>query len=498
MKNTTMRNHFQTAILAIILFLTTNHTQIYAKPSTPSQHTDVCFTDALTCYREQLASQPLQYTLLYKEKRPQMDIYSYQLTSQSWSPGNIVLPSTWLHDIDIFIPENAYSQRALVIVNNGTNHTAEDKDPMSPTDFTTEMLETIARATRTIVISISNVPNQHLVYHDDGKLRREDDSVACSWTLFMSAPEEQLITPLHLPMTIAVSQVMTLAQQELKQWNIKSFIVSGASKRGWVAWLSAIADPRIEAIAPFVINLLNINVSLKHMYQSYGGNWPIAFYPYYQENIDKKIDTVEFSNLMQIVDPLQYLGSKYEPRLTISKYIINASGDDFFVPDNTTCYYDKLPGDKTLRVAPNTDHYKILTIAEESLITFVNRIQNSIPMPNINVRLHPQKNSQVLTAHFFESPQKITLWTANNPISRDFRYACGIRYTSSPLELTSKGDVEVLLKTPTTGWQATFIEATFNDGLVVTTPVYILPKDRYPTEAPPSDDALCKTLPGRK
>ena len=36
--------------------------------------------------------------------------------------------------------------------------------------------------------------------------------------------------PLHIPMTAALSQTMTLAQRELRQWEIDKFIVAGVSE----------------------------------------------------------------------------------------------------------------------------------------------------------------------------------------------------------------------------------------------------------------------------
>ncbi len=471
----------------------TGHTQPDSGRLTCPESTIMNFTNVISCYRERLAAEPLEYSLLHKERLPGMEKQSWQLISQSWSPEEKVLPAKWQHHVSLFIPDDARSSRALVIVNNGTSHGSEQSAPTGPTDFTTATLAAIAQATGTIVISVSDIPNQYLVYQNDGLPRREDDSVARSWALFLDAPEKQLTMPLHIPMAAAVSQAMTLAQRELKSWKIERFIVSGVSKRGWTAWLAAIADKRIEAIAPFVIDLLGTDESLRHMYQSYGGNWPVAFFPYYKERIDEKINTAAFSSLMKIYDPLQYLGSVYEERLHIAKYIINASGDDFYVPDNSKFYYDRLPEQKVLRVVPNSDHYGIKKFTEQSLITFVKRIQKSVAVPTVSAHLQ----AQTLTARFSEPPVRVMLWTAINPLSRDFRYACGIRYSASPVSLTATGAAEIPLSTPAVGWQAAFIEVIFSDGFVATTPVYISPQERYPTSAPPSDGAACKTLPGR-
>ena len=288
-----------------------------------------------------------------------------------------------------------------------------------------------------------------------------------------------------------------MAQQALPEKAIDSFIVTGLSKRGWTSWLTAIADSRVEAIVPFVIDLLDTRAALEHMYQSYGGNWPIAFTPYYQEEIDKKLNTPGFAKLMQIMDPLQYLASEYQPRLSIAKYIINASGDDFYVPDNTDFYYDKLPGDKTLRVAPNSSHSGIKAFSEQSLITFVNRLRQATPIPQLNTTIAMKDKVQTVTVSLSETPEKVLLWTAANPDTRDFRYACDVRYTAFPLAVTPNNTLEVALNTPAIGWQATFIEATFSDGFVATTPVYISPQESCPTTALPGGGPACKTLPGR-
>lgn len=242
-----------------------------------------------------------------------------------------------------------------------------------------------------------------------------------------------------------------------------------------------------------LIILIDIDASLEHIYQSYGGNWPITFYPYYQQGIDEKIKSPTFTQLRQIIDPLRYLNTIYQPRLAIPKYIINASGDDFFVPDNTRFYYSKLPGVKSLRIVPNMNHYSINQFAEESLVPFINRFQSKKTLPQLIGLIH----HHLLTVYFSEAPVKVVRWTANNPNARDFRYACGIRYQPLTIDIPANNKISITLNEPKTGWEATYIEATFNDGYVATSQVYITPDEKYPQTAPPSVNATCQTLPGR-
>lgn len=309
----------------------------------------------------------------------------------------------------------------------------------------------------------------------------------------MDAPEKRELMPLHISMAASVSQAMRVAKKELKKYNINKFIVTDISKRGSATWLTAISDPSVEAIVPFAFDLLNTNAGLEHMYHSYGGNWPVAFYPYYQKGIDRLIKTAHFSKLIEVADPLRYINSTYPSRLAIPKYIINASGDDFYVPDNTKFYYNKLPGEKSLRIASNTNHYGIKAFIEQSIISFVNRFQSEKTLPQIKSIVH----DSTLSVSFSEKPVKITRWRAINAEARDFRYACGSRYIPLSLDITSDKKIEIPLKQTTPGWEATYIEATFNDGYVATTQVYITPDKKYPLAAPLSKGAACQTLPGR-
>jgi PhoPQ-activated pathogenicity-related protein len=104
-----------------------------------------------------------------------------------------------------------------------------------------------------------------------------------------------------------------------------------------------------------------------------------------------------------------------------------------------------------------------------------------------------------MTLHFSEPAVRVVQWTANNPLARDFRHPCGIEYEPQELALTGPLNADMQIDTPENGWNATFVETTFADGFVMTTPVQVTPM-LYPTQAPPVIEPACKTLsdePGR-
>ncbi|MGX8940140.1 PhoPQ-activated protein PqaA family protein [Symbiopectobacterium sp. Eva_TO] len=86
----------------------------------------------------------------------------------------------------------------------------------------------MARTTKAVVISVSNIPNQYLTYGADNKPLKEDDNVARSWSLFMDNPSLRTRASVHIPMATAVSQAIRVAKQELKAQGITRFIVTGA------------------------------------------------------------------------------------------------------------------------------------------------------------------------------------------------------------------------------------------------------------------------------
>ena len=142
--------------------------------------------------------------------------------------------------------------------------------------------------------------------------------------------------------------------------------------------------------------------------------------------------TSQNAALMKIEDPYEY-----RSRLTMPKFIINASGDQYFLPDNSQFYFADLPEPKYLRYVPNADHSLRGSDAAQSVLGFYQAVLAGTPIPKIAWRF--EKNGSI-TASTADHPSEVTLWQATNPKVRDFRLeAVGPIWKSSAMEPTAPG-----------------------------------------------------------
>ena len=335
-----------------------------------------------------------------------------------------------------------------------------------------------------IVIVLKDDPNQYLTIN--GKPLKEDEIIAFTWNRFIHNPKLSYY-PLHIPMAIAAQQAMTLAQTILQQHDItiNHFVVIGASKRGWATWMTALLDNRVIAVIPIVVDILNLEKQIPHIYNVYAQHWPIALNDYYHQHIPEYANPhstfyPNYLKLLQLEDPFTYFTvAPYQKKLAdLSKYIINASGDDFFPPDSSQYYYAALPEKKLLFYLPNSGHYvecspSVLQLAS-TLSALYKRIISHQALPIINWN----KNGDELNIHYSEKPSKIIVWSAENPITRDFRYSCAIHYR--PMEVTAdEQEIELTIPSAKQVWRAFYVELDFSDGLRASTPIFISP-DTYP------------------
>src|SRR4030095_13875686 len=185
----------------------------------------------------------------------------------------------------------------------------------------------VAIATKSVVSELKMVPNQPLVFAGETEGRKEDSLIAYTWDKFLRTGDAKW--PARLPMTKAAVRAMDTVTafcvgDEGGQTRVAAFVVAGGVKRGWTTWTTAAVDKRVIAIVPFVIDLLNIEASMLHHYAAYGF-WAPSIGDYTAFHIMDWNGTPEYKALMEIEEPYEY-----RQRLTMPKFIINASGGQLF------------------------------------------------------------------------------------------------------------------------------------------------------------------------
>jgi PhoPQ-activated pathogenicity-related protein len=224
------------------------------------------------------------------------------------------------------------------------------------------------------------------------------------------------------------------------------------------SWTTAAVDKRVVAVVPVVIDLLNLEPSFEHHFRVYGF-WAPALGEYEKMGIMRRAGTPEMAALLRIEDPYWY-----RERLTMPKFIVNSTGDQFFVPDSSQFYVDGLPGETYLRYVPNTDHsLKGGDFdAGMSALAFYESIIDGTDRPRFAWRFEPDGAIRVATETV---PTEVRLWWATNPNARDFRLeSIGPAFTSTLLDPQPSGVYVGSVPTPRQGWTAYFLEMTFPNG----------------------------------
>ena len=139
--------------------------------------------------------------------------------------------------------------------------------------------------------------------------------------------------------------------------------------------------------------------------------------------------------------------------------MINASGDQFFLPDGSQFYYADLPEEKHLRYVPNVKHNQEGGDAVDSMIAFHQAIVSGKPRPRFTWK--KEKDGSIVV-NAVDRPTEVNVWQATNPNARDFRVdTIGKAYVSSPLKESGAGVYSAKVKKPLKGYTAFFVELTY-------------------------------------
>ncbi len=265
--------------------------------------------------------------------------YQLLLTSQKWR--NI----TWRHQLTVIVPATIQFDGALLFITGGS---LKDEQPnWSTNDNMWPVLASVASKNKAIVALLKQVPNQPLY---GGKT--EDELI--SYTLHQFKQDKDYSWPLLFPMVKSAVKAMDAVQEfSTRQLNhkVNNFTISGASKRGWTTWLSsAIDDKRVKAIAPIVIDMLNMPKTLSYQFETYG-EYSIQIEDYVKLGIPQGTDTPEGKAITSMIDPYSY-----REKYTIPKIIFIGTNDEYWTVDAIKHYYDQIPGTKLIHYVPNAGH----------------------------------------------------------------------------------------------------------------------------------------------
>jgi len=286
-----------------------------------------------------------RYSLARTVNYPGMAAYQLEMVSQTWLTTAEVDRPEWHHWVTIYKPDQVTTNTVLLFINGGSNSSA----PSAP-DL---MMVLLAASAGAVLVDLGQVPNQPLAFAGEAKARSEDAIIAYTWDRFLRTGEERW--PARLPMTKAAVRAMDAVTEFLGKLpagaiTVKKFVVAGASKRGWTTWSTAAVDARVTAIAPIVIDMLNVPATFQNHYRAYGF-WSGAVQDYVDMGIMNWFDTPQMNALQEIEDPYQY-----RERMALPSFQMASTGDQFFLPDSPRYYFSDLPGEKYLRFVPNTDH----------------------------------------------------------------------------------------------------------------------------------------------
>ena len=392
-----------------------------------------------------------KYELVGKVPGSGYTAYVIELTSQTWRAPNEVDRTVWKHWLTIIKPDEVKFSKAFLYITGGNNNSPAPRSA-------DEQMARIATMTKSIVTELRMVPNQPLVFPDDKKQRTEDEIIAYTWDKFLKTGDDNW--PLRLPMTKAAVRAMdTVIDFCGKEANTKidGFVVAGGSKRGWTTWTTAAVDKRVVAIIPMVIDLLNVIPSFKHHLAVYGYYAP-AVGDYEAMGIMDQQDNPRYRALMKIEEPYEY-----RERFTMPKFIINATGDQFFLPDSWQFYYRDLPGVKYLRYVPNAEHSLRGSDAWFTVAACYNAILNNAALPQFEWKIEQDGTIRLTTK---DKPTEVKLWQASNPGARDFRLTTiGAKWKATPLTAQANGEYVAKVATPKHGYTAYLVELTFPSGL---------------------------------
>ncbi len=371
--------------------------------------------------------------------------FTLLLTSQRWHEF------IWTHQLTILVPvENKYDG-AMLFITGGSNNKGIPNWIGRDDDFLRTLSE-VATKNKGIVALLRQTPNQPL-YGD----LTEDALI--SYTLHNFKEDGDYSWPLLFPMVKSAVKAMDAVQEFSKQTlkhDVNRFVVSGASKRGWTTWLTGASDKRVAAIAPMVIDILNMPVNLDYQVKMWK-EYSIQIEDYVKLGIPQTSRTEKGEAITTMVDPYTY-----RKLLTMPKLLFMGTNDEYWTVDAVKHYIDSIPGKNFIHYVPNVGHdLGDKQQAFTALSAFFGETLAASPYPICEPNLSYSAKGIILKVKV--TPDQLVdavLWTTNST-DTDFR---NDTWTGKSLELRKKSTVVTSKQIfPTTGYRAFYLDLKYKN-----------------------------------
>lgn len=175
---------------------------------------------------------------------------------------------------------------------------------------------------------------------------------------------------------------------EKKSTTVNKFVLNGYSKRGWTTWMTAgSGDKRVVAIAPAVIDILNMQVNVP--YQRYMfGDYSESIGDY--ENLTEQLMTPEGMEIVKMVDPYCYRINYDMPKM-----LLLGTNDPFWATDAIKNYIDGIPGKSWTAYSVNAGH-DLNQEATATLEAFFYQSINDMKYPKMEYKVSQSSKGIVL------------------------------------------------------------------------------------------------------
>jgi PhoPQ-activated pathogenicity-related protein len=370
------------------------------------------------------------------------------LTSQTWQ--DVV----WKHQLYIYKPANmADNAQGLLLIEGGGWNDSLAEPPKGEEKLPTAamLIAAVGDNTASPVAVLRQVPQQPIF---NGL--KEDAAISYTFQKFLETGEDEW--PLLLPMVKSAVRGMDAVQEFARdEWKLelKNFLISGASKRGWTTWLTSAVDPRVNALAPMVIDMLNMRLQIPHQVLSFGG-FSERIHDYTDKGLQKYILTPQGTALRKIVDPYSYRGQLMQPKL-----IILGTNDPYWPVDALNMYWDGLEGDKHILYVPNGQHgLQDYPRMIGSITALHKSVTNGHKLPKLDWNYEDHGELVRLTVTSEMAPKSVSGWTAA-AATRDFRKSLWTEQPARPASEDGK-TFAVEMPKPKQGFSALFGEVNFN------------------------------------